>query len=558
MCHRVFPQAGLCLGVSVLGFGGPAAMAEESLVLETPNPGCRTVCRIDPQGAKAVNVRVSVPHADIQQVWMPDMRQPLLDRKWWLTLDAAPQSGMPFVSYFNMGERNRFSFGAEALEWDSRLTSKINQEKGTYEVALRVVAGPKGRLKPFAVTLDRRDVTWTQAVADWRASLAYPARAYPEAAWKPVYCTWYAVHAALTEAWVEKTAKTAADLGFRTFVLDDGWSYDEMKRVNPDTIGTWYRDVGRWDAFSTKKFPHFKAHRERMRALGLKYLVWVAPYFLGTRSEAFRRWGYDRHPFTEPFEGNSLTDVANGPMMESVTASLERLLRETDLDGLKIDFLDYVAPSVDVPRGAVSLAYVEDLMKRLRALKPDGLYEFRQPYATPALAHLATQFRADDVPFEWMANFLRLAQLRLTMGDGIPIHADPIYWSAYEDEDNVNRHFMASFGGVPMVSVDFERLPPRQTALVRSWVAYYARHIEPFQRQGRWTAEYRNGGLACLASEWGSRVLLIVAESAAFARRREAVDPQNSVVLNLSYENLALRDGTVVAPACAWPANAVD
>ena len=88
---------------------------------------------------------------------------------------------------------------------------------------------------------------------------------------------------------MERTAAIAAELGFGTFILDDGWSYDEAKHVNPETIKTWYRDVGRWDAFSPLKFPDFQSHRERMRKLGLNYVVWVAPYFVGTRSEAFRR-----------------------------------------------------------------------------------------------------------------------------------------------------------------------------------------------------------------------------------------------------------------------------
>jgi hypothetical protein len=112
---------------------------------------------------------------------------------------------MPYMAFFNLAETNRLSFGAEALEWDCRISSKINQEKGVYAVTLTVAADAPGKIRPFKMTIDRRSIVWTEALADWRNSLSYNKGRYPEAAWKPVYCTWYAVHAALSQDWVERT-----------------------------------------------------------------------------------------------------------------------------------------------------------------------------------------------------------------------------------------------------------------------------------------------------------------------------------------------------------------
>lgn len=530
-----------------------AFLLATALSFGIPAAGSREVVTVDPAGDSAVTASFEVPISDIQQMWTPDLMRPHLDRKWWVTKDSAPQCDMPYLAFFNMAEENRFSFGSESLEWDNQIESKIDQEKGVYRVKLTVVAGPKGKLRPFKVTLDRRSVPWTRALADWRDSLAYPKGRYPEAAWRPVYCSWYAVHAAVTQDWTERTAAIAAGLGFGTFILDDGWSYDEMKRVNPDTIKTWYRDVGEWTAFSKAKFPDFKVHRERMRKLGLKYIVWTAPYFLGTRSPAFAKWGYDRHPFTKPFEGNSLTDVTNGPMMESVTEQLVTLLRTADLDGLKIDFLDYVKPSVKEPRGAASLAYIEDLMKRLREVKPEGIFEYRASYATPIMAHLGTQFRAGDVPFEWLANFMRLAQIRITMGNGVPVHADPIYWSDTETDDNVNRHFMAAMAGVPMLSMDLEKMSAERRATVRAWLDYYAKNVEKFHRGGKWDVAYHNGGLAYVISRLGDETLVIVNDADAFAKISGTFAAKKAVVLNLCFTALELPNGVRIAPARAYP-----
>jgi len=419
-------------------------------------------------------------------------------------------------------------------------------------VTLTVAAGKGAKLTPFKVTLDRRALRWTRVLDDWRGSLGYPKGRFPDAAWKSVYCSWYAVHAMATQDWTERAAAIAADLGFGIFIQDDGWSYDDAKRDNPETIPNWYQDVGKWDAFSTRKFPDFAAHRERMRKLGLTYIVWVAPYFIGTRSAAWYRWGYDKHPFTEPFEGNSLTDVRNKAQMDSVTEQLVRLLKTTDLDGLKIDFLDYLKTSVDDPNGAAAAAYVEDLMRQLRAVKPDGVFEYRQAYATPYTVHLATQFRAGDVPFEWYANLLRVAQIRLAMGDGVPIHADPIYWGDGETKENIDRHFMAAMAGVPMVSMDLEKMSASVRATVRNWLKLYAERIKRFHRAGRWEIVYRNGALSHVTSVLGDEIFVIAADAAdAPAVRRAIGTRRKAIVFNLAYEPLDLGGGRSVAPACA-------
>ena len=545
----------MVLALWLAAAGAMSAAAETSVELAVPEGRERRVVQIDPKGDDRCEVSFRVPIVDMQQFWTPDMTTPLKGLKWgmsWVTSKAsAPQSSMPCIAYFNMAERNRLFFGAEALEWDCLVESTMNQEKGVYDVKLTVAAGRGRKLGPFAVTVDRRDVPWTQAVGDWRDSLRYRRGTYPDGAWKPTFCSWYAAHAAVNGEWVERAAAIAAELGFGTFILDDGWSYDEAKRVNPDTVKAknWYRDIGRWDAFSPVKFPDFKRHRERMRKIGINYVVWVAPYFVGTRSEAFRRWGFDHRPDLKPFEGSVLTDIENREMVESVAEQLERLVRDCDLDGLKVDFLDFVRPSVYEPHGARSLEYVSNLMERLRKVRPDGLFEFRQSYATPVTACLATQFRAGDVPFEWLDNLHRIAQIRLTMGDGIPIHSDPIYWAEAETDENVDRHFMAAMAGVPMLSMDLEKLPKSRRERVRKWISCYTEKVEQFQRNGKWRIFYRNGGLVGLVATLPGKAFAIVNDPAGLNDLLPACGKDKLVLFNLGFESLTLPDGAVVAPA---------
>lgn len=520
---------------------------------ELPDAGARRSQTVDPRGDSRSVVRFEVPFVDIQEVWTPDRSAPDQGRKWKVGLVSAPQANMPYVAFFNTSGRNVFSFGSRTLEFDNGLEVRLNQEKGVFEVTLTVAGGTGRALNPFEITFDRRPVTWTRALRDWRDGLGYPRGNYPKAAWEPVFCSWYAAHAAVSQGWVERQAAIAADLGFGTFILDDGWSYDEAKRVNPETLPTWYRDIGQWERFSSVKFPDFAAHREHMRKLGLNYMVWTAPFFVGTRTDAFRRLGFDRRADKVPFEGNVLMDADSREQLADVKRQLLALLKTTDLDGLKIDFLDYIPPSVEKPHGADVLAFVRELTEGLRAVKPDLLLEFRQSYANPVTAAYATQFRAGDVPFEWLDNLRRIMQIRLQMGDGIPIHADPICWAPTETSDNVNRHFMAAMAGVPMVSMDLERMSDGTRETVRKWLSYYRRHVRDFQYKGVWDARYANGGLVCVTSDLGDRVLVILNDPTVAGRLGDDLKGRNCVVLNLTYETVSLPNGVCVSPASAYP-----
>ena len=59
-----------------------------------------------------------------------------------------------------------------------------------------------------------------------------------------------------------------------------------------------------------------------------------------------------------------------------------------------------------------------------------------------------------------MLNLRRIAHIRLALGDGVPVHADPAYWPADELPVNISRHFIAMMAGVPMLSVELSDLSP--------------------------------------------------------------------------------------------------
>ena len=339
------------------------------------------------------------------------------------------------------------------------------------------------------------------------------------------------VHAALTQKWVEDSAKLAAGLGFGTLIIDDGWCFDTMKRVSPETIGSWYEMIGDWEV-STAKFPDFAAHVERVKAMGLKYMVWVAPFLVGNKSRLFSQIPDAlSHEYIEGAHAFDTSFVAEGKILIKKIAGL---VAQYKLDGLKIDFLDYARPGLKKPSGQNTSNFIRNLSTAIRQENADALIEFRQSYATPGMMPYATQFRAGDVPFDFMDNFNRLAQIRLSMGDNIPIHADPVFWHPDELPENIARHLIAALVGVPMLSMELSTLSPVEQNIIRHYLNFYQTHLELFS-MGAWQVEYNLSNIAWISVENSQKKIIFLNDAARLDQAIAAANSNQEIyLLNLS------------------------
>ncbi len=436
----------------------------------------------DSQGL--LKVRCSVPILDMHGYWTPDITRPKMKLDWKINLSSAANCNFPYICFINQGQQNRFTFASTNLLDDSILSAKMNQETGNYDMELTVSVC--GDTEEFEIFTDISKRTWTEILPDYRKAAGTAAASYPEQAWYPVYCTWYAVHAAFGIQWLEQQSDTASKLGFGTFIVDDGWCFDDIKRVKPDTIKVWYEQIGDWKT-SEKKLPGFGEHIRRARAGGLKYMLWVAPFMTGIRSTFYKeaKCGY----LTDEHEGYRMFDISDKKAAKKIQDKLSGLVNKYGLDGLKIDFIDAIKPSIEKPVGRTSYNFIKGLLNNIKKDRPSALFEFRQRYATPIMLNHATQFRAGDVPFDFSANLHRIAQIRICLGDKVPVHADPAYWHPEESEKNVSRHMMSSIAGVPMISMDLNKLSAKHREIMKNWIEFYRSHLETF-KNGRWLIKY--------------------------------------------------------------------
>ena len=496
------------------------------------------------KNADKLVITTSISLVDLHAIWYSSLI-PGPEKKnlpWVLDMTSGAQQNMPLVASFNTAGVNRGTFATTNLQDDTQILFKINQETGCYDITCTITLKPE--TETFDVILDCRNMNWQDVLADWRSHLKLPAYTYPAATQDPVFCTWYAVHGAVTADFVEKNALIAKELGFTTLIVDDGWCYDDMKRVSPETIVNWYEMIGDWNV-SEKKFPCFREHVKRIQNTGMKYMVWVAPHLWGFKSDLYR----NNPGMTNqtPIEGYDKMDIHKAEF-SGLIRKLRALAKDNGLDGLKIDFLDIVPPDINTPNSRATEKLIAELTDGLKADNPDALIEFRQSYATPGMLKYGTQFRAGDVPFNWMMNFGRLTEIRLSVGNMGPVHADPAYWPFGETAENVARHMMAMLLGVPMLSMDLTRLTDMEKQIIRYYTTMYNAHRDLINH-GEWRFVFGWSDIEAAIVENDNERLIILCDAGKLERCINK-DEKRTILCNLSDRSLTIPCNNTVDAEC--------
>lgn len=460
------------------------------------------------QSGETITIALSLPIRDIAGYFTPDMTggpRPRLE--WTIGFEGGAGRNFPIITFMSQGGENRHTFYADNLVDDFRLTAKMNQQSGCYDLTITFANRMPSR--PVSLYLDQAGGDWTAAYERAMATLRPRGKpTFPEEAFAPVYCTWYAVHAALTPEYLDTNARIAAALGCGTFIVDDGWCIDEMKRVNPETLKTWYDYIGDWQV-SEKKLPAFRDNVATAQALGLRYLVWIAPFFAYPKSDFYKMLDESERMATTPV----LFDPACQRPVRETLRKVGEIIRDLGLDGLKIDFIDALPTAPSRPRGRELYDFVAKLAATIReAAGANALIEFRQRYATPQMLDFATQFRAGDVPFDYLQNLARLSCIRIILGDDVPVHADPLFWREDELDLTVARHMIASLAGVPMISMDLTTLAKGHEAIIRHYLDFYKAHRDTFAH-GHWQIRFTGYTPSFLTVTRGNERIIILVDA---------------------------------------------
>ena len=457
--------------------------------------------------------------ADVQNVWTSDTSvngdgRHLRPKLWWGWVSryhSELANNMPLAVGFN--SRDVAPVAVAASEAMRPIDFGLYADDETCDIICRCefFTKPSAPMREYSVSvmIDRRGGAFADTVreaTDWIVRVnGLQVANVPDAAFDPLYSTWYAylqnVHAAPLEA----EAREAAALGMKTMILDDGWQKDDS--------ATFYSAVGDWMPVKGR-FPDMRAHVDAVHKAGLKYMLWLAVPYVGDESKAFARFmGKYLKVRGEMSPGRSaILDPRFPEVREYLISTYERVIGKWGFDGVKLDFIDSfkvegVDPAVaenyagrdyrEVPLAVDRL--MRDVLTRLKAINPDVLVEFRQSYMGPAVLQYGNMMRAWDCPADPCANRRRICDLRLT-SQSIAVHSDMLVWSKDETPEGAALPILNALFSTIQYSMVLAKINPKHKRVIRHWLDFSNRHREALLK-GRFTPHHAENGYTWIEGE---------------------------------------------------------
>ena len=430
---------------------------------------------------------------DVQYALSPDGHSHYLAQR--RQIRHLPQGRLPLFAYVSATSMNRLTIScSEALR---PIVLDCGEDNYTGSILHSRVCFFGSGGEPLSgdyrvrVRYDFRNIPYWDAVTsagEWITS--FPGQTTPptpSAAWEPLWNSWYGYWIGITAEDMEKEGDVAASLGIRTVVYDMGWDRNgKTNECDFSRSGDWLPDP--------VQFPQFKEHIARMHAKGLKCMLWCGISLMGARAKNFARFkGKFLYDKPRGGDGCQVLDPRFPEVREFIIASLERGLRDWDVDGWKIDFIQrFQLPGgmVDpVERdglngrdfrdlAAATRKLEEDIGTRLRAIRPDVLLEFLQPYAGALGQRVATIIRVGDCPGDAVFNRYHAAMLRLYAGSRVATHVDMLTWSGEETPEACGVQVYSSLHGVIQWAVRLTVQSPRHRKLIAFWTKFQKDHAK--------------------------------------------------------------------------------
>ena len=463
--------------------------------------------REEPAYPAAFNLSFNFAKRDIVAAWRPWSECSGFGMYWDpANLPGAGQTdfchSMPLYACYGSGGRNRVAFAASESSEPIVMKAGIREEDNRLYFSFHFYDTKVAKRKHLVAKLriDSRDVFWSDAVreaADWMTEVSgrKPANV-PDAAFAPLYSTWYNFHQDVHQDEIERECEIASKMGMGTIIVDDGWQTDDTNRG--------YAFCGDWKE-SKNRFPDIKAHVARVHAMGMKYMLWYAVPWMGEKSANYARF---KGKFL--YHNKRLKTYCLDPRFPEVREFLintyERALREWNIDGLKLDFID----AIKVPDHDPALSdnfkgrdiksvteaterLISDIYKRLSAIKPDVLVEFRQAYIGPSIRTAANMLRVRDCPADMQINRRGIVNLRLTSGK-TAVHADPLEWHPTDTPEAAAKNVLNVMFSTIQYSMKLAGLDPHpekdghnhpllgHADMIAHWSRFGAAHVDALQR----------------------------------------------------------------------------
>jgi len=478
-----FEVAGLAFSLD--GETGPFRLLTDTTTVEAGLGIATLTLESDtPRTPPTLALRWSTPALDMQGIWTTgSWGRKTIGPDWSMSgVTSMFARNAPVLALFGNDDGNRVTIAVSDALNPIRLRAGIREEDATVrgEIELFTERHPRTNRIELQIRVDRRPVPLRKSLGEvsaWWAGIPDTEPAHvPDLARRPMYSTWYSYHQQVEAAALLREVELAKELGYEAIIVDDGWQTLDSRRG--------YAFTGDWEP---ERIPAMRDFVDGVHERGMKLLLWYAMPLVGENSKTFVEF---RGRYLRYWDGQGawVLDPRYPEVREHLIDTYRRAMDEWNVDGFKLDFLGFFVATdsteltmadgrdfASVSEAADRL--LTDLMTELRAVNPDVVIEFRQPYIGPLMRKYGNMFRAADAPHVATDNRLRTVDLRLLSGN-TAVHSDMFMWHPEDDVEAAALQFLSVLFAVPQLSVRLERIPPDHREMVRHWTDYWVRNRE--------------------------------------------------------------------------------
>lgn len=403
----------------------------------------------------------------------------------WRPVDSHSRSasGAPVFALIAKNGENRCTFAISDAAVPTRFTGGMEERNGKIKCTIELFTNRVDMLSHYETVLriDEAHKPYYEALYDvrqWWNEVGYPAAHVPNDVKRTMFSSWYSFQKNITEESVLEQCRMAKALGMDTVILDDGWQCDE--------IVSGYTYCGDWEPTPTK-FPDMRRFMDRLHELGMKCILWFSVPYVGAYAKNFERF---KDRFLRATDGSRkvmVLDPRYADVREWLVETYVNAVRDWDLDGLKLDFIDSFSLSAESSVDYDSMdcpsleAAVEKLLceitTELKKIKPEIMIEFRQSYIGPVMQKYGNILRVGDCAGASLVNRTSSIDLRLLTGDPTrhettAIHSDMLMWDYDASPEGAADQLSACLFCTPQISVMYDRLSPEHTRMLKCYMDF--------------------------------------------------------------------------------------
>lgn len=426
-------------------------------------------------------VRWEIPDIGIHTTWTPgkyDNKEIVPD--WGPYESSCAMSLAPVYANLDYNDMNKQTFACSDGKNTVEMHAGLIEEKADLECIVNIKVDYPVSHYEVDIRIDRREIAFDKVIDDvrawWEGYEGYTPAEVPEAAYMPVYSTWYSFHQDIDTEGIVNQCRHFSKLGCKTVIVDDGWQTDNMLRG--------YAYCGDWRPVNSK-VESMKTFVDAIHETGMKCMLWYSVPYVGAYTKAYEKFKDKMLYRQSPDEAMTyIVDPRYPEIREYLIGMYKQAVIEWGLDGFKLDFIDSFKQSEIVKEGMDYVSVydavdrlLKDVIKTLKEIKPDILIEFRQSYMGPLMRTFGNMFRALDCPNDSWTNQMRVLALRLTSGN-TAVHSDMVMWNYNESAELAAFQLTRVLFSVPQISIKMELMGERQQKMVERYLELWNTYRE--------------------------------------------------------------------------------